>query len=333
MNKVLQERGSESLSSSTETNLIDHVKSISTTEEVDIPLIRRTEPNRYVVSSQQKDDKMQLIKLSLASVPFPCRLKEYGYDEKEVLKGLKKLQVNSVESATSLKILLTKKTRIKEDIKATMNEHYSAIIKIDLPQKEKDLGSFALPCKINDMCFDKALADLGASVSVMPYSTFTNLGLGKLAPTKLSIELADKTVKRPKGIAENVLVGIDKISFPIDFIVLDMLEDIKIPLTLGRPFLSTTHAKIDVFKKIALRVGNEKIVFKSDSPTRNIIKKVYVLGLRERMELDLEARLMGEALILNRSQDLEFGDFLELKYLNEPLELRNHENEDLDHEI
>ncbi|GKE28468.1 putative reverse transcriptase domain-containing protein, partial [Tanacetum coccineum] len=151
---------------------------------------------------------------------------------------------------------------------------------------------------INNMCFDKALADLGASVSVMPYSTFTSLGLGKLAPTKLIIELADRTVKSPKGIAENVLVRIDKFFFPVDFIVLDMPEDIKIPLILGRPFLSNAHAKIDVFKrKFAFRIENDKIVFKSDSPTSNIIKKVYVLGLRERMELDLEARLMGEALI------------------------------------
>ncbi|GKA25816.1 gag-pol polyprotein [Tanacetum coccineum] len=177
---------------------------------------------------------MHFIKLSRASVPFSGRLKEYGYDEDE------------------------EKTRIEEEIKATMNEHYSAIIKDDLPSKEKDLRS-----------------------------------LGKLAPTKLIIELADKTMKHPKGISENVLVEIDKFVFLIDFIVLDMLEDIKIPLILGRPFLSTAHAKIDVFKrKIALRIRDEKIVFKSDSPTSNIIKKVYILGLRERIELDLKARLM-----------------------------------------
>ncbi|GKB11892.1 gag-pol polyprotein [Tanacetum coccineum] len=157
---------------------------------------------------------------------------------------------------------------------------------------------------------------------------YTQFGLGKLAPTKLIVELADRTVKPPKGIAKNVLVGIGKFVFPVDFIVLDMPEDIKVPLILGRPFLSIAHAKIDVFKrKIALRIGNDKIVFKSDNPTSNIIKKVYVLGLREWMELDLEARLMGEALILDRSQDLEFGHFLEL---NEPLELRrNQEVDDL----
>ncbi|GJS84628.1 zinc finger, CCHC-type containing protein [Tanacetum coccineum] len=170
------------------------------------------------------------------------------------------------------------------------------------------------------MSFNNALADLGASVSVMPYLTFTNLGLGELAPTKLIVEFVDRTLKRSKGIAENVLVGIDKFVFAVDFIVLDMPENIKVPLILERPFLSTAHAKIDVFeRKIALRIGNDKIVFKSDNPASSIVKKVYMLGLRERMELDLEARLMGEALILNRSLDPKFEDFLELNDLNEPL--------------
>ncbi|GKB65079.1 hypothetical protein Tco_0921265 [Tanacetum coccineum] len=211
-----------------------------------------------------------------------------------------------------------------------MNKHCSAIVKDALPLEEKDPWSFTLPCTINNMRFDKALADLGASVSVMPYSTFPNLGVGKLASTKLIIELADRTVKRLKGLAENVLVGIDKFVFPIDFIVLDMPEDSKTLLILRRPFLSTVYAKIDVFKrKIALRVGNDKIVFKSDNPTSHMIMKVHMLGLRERMELDLEARLIGEALILNRSEDPEFRDFIELNNLNEPLELRNDQIEDL----
>ncbi|GKA11782.1 ribonuclease H-like domain, reverse transcriptase, RNA-dependent DNA polymerase, partial [Tanacetum coccineum] len=166
----------------------------------------------------------------------------------------------------------------------------SLILEDNLPRKEKDPGSFTLPCFINNISFNKALADLGASVSVMPFSTYTTLGLGDLVPTKLIVELANRTVKRPKGIAENVLVGIDKFTFHVDFVVLEMPEDIKTPLILGRPFLSTAHAKIDVFKrKIALRVGNDKIVLQSDKPISNIIRKVFALSLRERMELDLEA--------------------------------------------
>ncbi|GKC14218.1 hypothetical protein Tco_1011000 [Tanacetum coccineum] len=137
-----------------------------------------------------------------------------------------------------------------------------------IPRKEKDPWSFNLPCYINNIYFDNALVDLGASVSVMPLLTYLNLGLGELAHIKLTVELADRIVKYPKGIAEKVLVG-------IDFIILDMLEDIKVPLILRRPFLSTARAKIDVYKrKITLRVGEEKIVFTSVKPASSLIKRV-----------------------------------------------------------
>ncbi|GJX59384.1 hypothetical protein Tco_0290774 [Tanacetum coccineum] len=99
---------------------------------------------------------------------------------------------------------------------------------------------------------------------------------------------------------------------------------------LERPFLSTAHAKIDVFKrKITLRVGDEKIIFKSVKPASSLIKRVYMLSLRERMELDLEARLMGETLVLNRSLNPLYGDYIELNDLNVPLELRRDQVDDL----
>ncbi|GJY47074.1 putative reverse transcriptase domain-containing protein [Tanacetum coccineum] len=190
---------------------------------------------------------------------------------------------------------------------------YSKASHIDesIPQKEKDVGSFILPCFINNVCFDNTLVDLGASVSVMPLLTYLNLGFGELAHTKLIVELADRTVEYLKGIAENVL-------------------DIKVPLILGRPFLSTARSKIDVYKrKITLRVGEEKIIFKSVKPTSSLIKRVYMLSLRERMELDLESRLMGETLVINRSLDPLNGDYIELNDLNEPFELRRNQGDDL----
>ncbi|GJR03898.1 putative reverse transcriptase domain-containing protein [Tanacetum coccineum] len=140
----------------------------------------------------------------------------------------------------------------------------------------------------------------------------------------------NRTVKYPKGIAENILVGIGKFVFLVDFIILDMPEDIKVPLILGRPFLSTARAKIDVYKrKITLRVREERIVFTSVKPASSLIKRVYMLSLRERMELDLEARLMGETLVLNRSLDPFFEDYIELNDLNEPFELRRNQGDDL----
>ncbi|GJU14595.1 putative reverse transcriptase domain-containing protein [Tanacetum coccineum] len=164
----------------------------------------------------------------------------------------------------------------------------------------------------------------------MPLLTYLNLGLGELTHTKLTVELADRTVKYPKGIAENVLVGIGKFTIPVDFIILDMPEDIKVPLILGRPFLSTSRAKIDVYKrKITLRSGEERIVFTSVKPASSLIKRVYMLSLRERMELDLEARLIGETLVLNRLLDPFLEYYIELNDLNEPFELRRNQGNDL----
>ncbi|GJY23385.1 ribonuclease H-like domain-containing protein, partial [Tanacetum coccineum] len=156
-----------------------------------------------------------------------------------------------------------------------------------------------------------ALVDLGASVSVMPFSTYTNLGLGILSHTRLTIELADRTIKQPRGIAENVLVRIGKFIFPIDFIILDIPEDDDVPLILGRPFLSTAHSKIDVYKrKITLRVGEEKLVFKSIKPATSLIRRVFMLK-------NLETKLIGED---NESFDPLYGNYIELNDLDTPLE-------------
>ncbi|GJW71454.1 mitochondrial proton/calcium exchanger protein-like protein isoform X1 [Tanacetum coccineum] len=300
MSKVLQERGFGSLPSSTETNPRDQVKSISTTIKVDSHPIRRIRSPQYAVSTGQ--NSKLVYKSRQTTVPFPSRLdNHYCEEEEEGIYGPK------------------------------FTEAYGAShINHTIPQKEKDPGSFTLPCFIINVCFHNALVDIRASVSVMPLLTYLNLGLGKLAHTRLIVELADRTVKYPKGIVENVLVEIGKFTFPIDFIILDMPEDIKVPLILERLFLSTARSKINVYKrKITLRVGEEKIIFKSVKPASSLIKRVYMLSLRERMELDLEARLMGETMVLNRSLDPFLEDYIELNDLNKPIELRRNQRDDL----
>ncbi|GJT41901.1 mitochondrial proton/calcium exchanger protein-like protein isoform X1 [Tanacetum coccineum] len=301
ISKVLQERGFESLPSSIEANPRDHVKSISTTIEADSNPICRIGSPQYAVSTPQ--NRRFMFKSRQTTIPFPCRLSDYYCEENKGSHRPQFLKAYSYEASH---------------------------IDNSIPQKEKDPRSFTLPCYINNVCFDNALADLEASVSVMPLLTYLNLGLGELAHTKLSVELADRTMKYPKEIAENVLVGIGKFIFLIDFIILDMPEDVKVPLILSRPFLSTDHAKIDVFKrKITLRVGDEKIIIKSVKPASSLIKRVYMLSLRERMELNLEARIMGETLVLNRSLNPLYEDYNKLNDLNVPLELRRDQVDDL----
>ncbi|GJV17826.1 hypothetical protein Tco_1363149 [Tanacetum coccineum] len=212
-----------------------------TTIEVDSYPIRCIGSNQYAVSTRQ--NRTLRYETRQTMIPFPSRLNWYYNEEK---KGSYGPQFSKAYSKAS---------------------H----INNSIPRKEKDAWSFTLPCFINNVCFDNALVDLGASVSVMPLSTYLNLGLGELAHTKLTVKLADMTVKYPKGIAKNVLVGIGKFVFPVDFIILDMAEDIKVPLILGRSFLSIAHAKIDVYKrKITLRVGEERIIFTSVKPPDDI---------------------------------------------------------------
>ncbi|GJR35343.1 retrovirus-related pol polyprotein from transposon TNT 1-94 [Tanacetum coccineum] len=300
MSKVLQERGLGSLPSSTEANPRDQVKSILTTIEADSYPIHCIGSSQYVISTGQNYTLMY--ETRQMTIPFPSRLNGYYYEERKGSYG------------------------------PQFSEAYSEASHINnsIPRKEKDLGSFTLPCFINNVCFDNTLVNLGVSVSVMPLSTYLNLGLGKLAHTKLIVELADRTLKYPKGIAENVLVEIGKFVFPVDFIILDMPEDIKVPLILESPFLSIARAKIDVYKRnITLRVREERIIFTSVKPASSLIKKVYILSLRERMELDLEASLMGETLVLNRSLDPFFEDYIELNDINEPFERRSNQGDNL----
>ena len=112
----------------------------------------------------------------------------------------------------------------------------------------KDLDSFTIPCKIGNSIFERALCDLGANINLMPLSIFKRLGLGKARPMTVTLQLADSSLKHPRGVIEDVLVKVDKFIFLAYFIVLDMEEDTKIPIILGRPFLATGRAKIDVQK-------------------------------------------------------------------------------------
>ncbi|GJY12407.1 reverse transcriptase domain-containing protein [Tanacetum coccineum] len=135
--------------------------------------------------------------------------------------------------------------------------HYSVTRQNKLPPKETDPGSFILPCIIGNHSMSNALADLGASISIMPYSLFKRLGLGSLKLIKMTIKMDDRSMQSPKGIKENVLVKISNFIFPVDFVVLDIMKDENVPIILCRPMLATSHAKIDVYgKKISLGVGN-----------------------------------------------------------------------------
>jgi hypothetical protein len=123
--------------------------------------------------------------------------------------------------AKFLKDLITIKRRTNVLKKAFLIEQVSSIIKCNLPIKYKDLGCPTMSCTIGVSQIERALLDLGASVNLLPYSVYLQLGLGELKPTSMMLQLANRSVKIPWGIIEDVLIKVDKFYFPVNFIMLD----------------------------------------------------------------------------------------------------------------
>ncbi|XP_039144038.1 uncharacterized protein LOC120281228 [Dioscorea cayenensis subsp. rotundata] len=206
-------------------------------------------------------------------IPFPQRLKKNKLDQQfaKFLDVFKKLHINipfaeALEQMPSyvkfMKEILSNKRKLKDYETVALTEECSAILQKKLPPKLKDPGSFTIPCSIGNVVFERALCDLGASINLMPLSIFKKLNLGEARPTTVTLQLADRSLKHPRGVIEDVLVKIDKFIFPTDFIVLDMEEDKDIPILLGRPFLATGRALIDVQKgELCLRVQEEEVTF------------------------------------------------------------------------
>ena len=206
-------------------------------------------------------------------MPFPLRLQKSRREEQfsKFLDIFKKIEINipfaEVISQMPLytkflKEILSKKRKIKEEGIVNLTATCSAIIQQKLPAKMKDPGSFTIPCSIGKYEFKKALCDSGASINLMPLSVVQRLNLGELTPTTITLQMADRSMAQPEGILEDVLVKVRKFIFIVDFVIIQMEEDTQIPLLLGRPFLATGAALIDVQKgEMTLRVGNEAMPF------------------------------------------------------------------------
>ncbi|CAL1413408.1 unnamed protein product [Linum trigynum] len=214
-----------------------------------------------------------VVKEYVPQLPFPTRLHKDRLDTEfaKFMAMLKQVNISMpfVEAlskmpkyAKFMKDLLTNKRKLGELSTVMLNEECSAILQNKLPEKRKDPGSFTIPCMIGSLHIGKSLADLGASINVMPYKLFKKLGLGEPSDTRMSIQLADRSIVHPRGIAEDLIVAVGPFSYPVDFVILDINEDVDVPLILGRPFLATAKALIDVNDgKLILRAGGEQITF------------------------------------------------------------------------
>ncbi|GKA03682.1 reverse transcriptase domain-containing protein, partial [Tanacetum coccineum] len=205
------------------------------------------------------------------SIPYPSRRNNERLHEKandQIKKFYKIFQDMSFEIsftdalilmlkfALTLKALIGNKEKLSEMDRTPLNEHCSAVILNKLPKKLGDPDKFLIPCDFLGMNECLALVDLGASINLIPLSVWT-------------FKLADRWITKPIGIAEDVYLKVGKFKFPTDFVVVDFDADPRVPLILGRSFLKTGRALIDVYEgELTLRVGKEAITINLDQTSR-----------------------------------------------------------------
>nr|GEY45125.1 reverse transcriptase domain-containing protein [Tanacetum cinerariifolium] len=186
-----------------------------------------------------------------------------------------------------LKALLSNKEKLQELANTPLNENCSAVILKKLPEKLGDPGKFLIPCGFSELkC--KSLADLGASINLMPLSVWKQLGLPDLIPTRMTLELVNRAICTPDRIARDVFVPVGKFTFPVDFVVVDYESDPRVPLILGRPFLRTARALIDVHgeemilcdrdKRLTLNMKHDTASY-SNHPYRDSVNLINIFNL------------------------------------------------------
>ncbi|GJX61365.1 reverse transcriptase domain-containing protein [Tanacetum coccineum] len=200
-----------------------------------------------------------------------------------------------------------------------MSDESSALLQNKVPPKLGDPESFLIPCNFNKSFSCDALADLGASINLMTYSLYAKLSLKTLKPTKVRVRLANISFQY----AENMLVEVGKFTFPVDFVILEMEEDNKVPLILGIPFLHTSDAVIRVKQKqLNLGVGTERMTFHMDSTMKhsysnddtcfsiNVIDEILEEDFDTRIDEGSKILLSIEGTILKEKLFAEFDEFI-----------------------
>ncbi|GJU97379.1 DNA-directed DNA polymerase [Tanacetum coccineum] len=276
-------------------------------KEINETRINKNEPPRFEQDVQDKPHDVgvknksssiherttqPLVKPQQSSIPFPnwVRKEKEDAQQRNFLENLKQLYINI--------------PFIKDLVQIPKYAKYL---------KKKDPGSFTIPCQVSHLQINNALADLGASISLMPYTMYENLGLGEPKLTRMSLKLADRSIQYPRGIVKNVLIKVDKFVLSIDLGILDMPEDSRIMIILERPFLATARAMIDDFyKKITLRVGDDEVIFNMDhSIKKPPTKDDECHGINDTINIETQELLENDQLDLFLLKGLE-------KSINQP---------------
>ena len=315
-------KGVHEIGSSSDRNArIDEVKAVVTLRSGKelrpaVPSPTKTAPKVVNPSKEEQSAKREEVKPSVPP-PFPqaLRKKKNSVNETEILDVLRKVKVNiplldmikQVPTyAKFLKDLCTVKRGFNVNKKAFLTEKVSAIIECKTLVKYKDPGCPTISVNIGGFSVEKALLDLGASVNLLPYSMYKQLGLGELKPTSITLSLADRSIKTPKGTIEDVLIQVDKFYYQVDFVVLDT-EPVAVganyvPIILRRPFLATSNAIINC------RNGVMKLTF------GNLTLKLNIFHLSKRhmqpVEDDCEEVCTIDTILEEQANEQQVQDVL-----------------------
>nr|GEW46059.1 reverse transcriptase domain-containing protein [Tanacetum cinerariifolium] len=205
---------------------------------------------------------------SIPTNPFPKKVVE-----RETEETTDKEQTNFQGSTAHIQPPVTPipepDDKLFELAEIPLNENCSAMLLKKLLEKLGDPDKFLIPCDFLRMDVCHALTDLGASINLLPLFIWKKLSLPKLTPTRMTLELEDRSITRPKGFVRDVFVKVGKFHFPTDFVVVDFKADPRVPLILGRSFLRIGRALIDVYgEEITLQVNNEAVIFNLNQTTR-----------------------------------------------------------------
>ncbi|XP_074297952.1 uncharacterized protein LOC141628757 [Silene latifolia] len=195
-----------------------------------------------------EEPKQHVVKPYVPPMPFPQRLERAKLEQKygkfmEMMKGMSITIpfINAIKEISTygkfLKVLISNKNSLNTLTTVNLSKECSVILMNELPQKLEYPGSFSIPCAIKTVRIERALCDLGASISLMSLKIFKKLENFELSPTRVSLQLADRAVRYPIGLVEDVPLKVGKLVIPCDFYVMDIPEDANIPIILGRPCL------------------------------------------------------------------------------------------------
>nr|GEX45185.1 reverse transcriptase domain-containing protein [Tanacetum cinerariifolium] len=254
---------------------------LPSTEDIQPPLVQ---VQVEVQEHKPIEEPSVVIPKAKANLPYPSRLVKEKIREKDDILAAKLMEifrdlhfelsfadalVHMPKFAPMFKKLLNNKNKLIGLTKTPLNENCSAVVLKKLPEKLGDPGRFLIPCDFSKFDNCLALTDLVASINLMPLSIWKKLKLPTLNDTKMVLELADRTISKLTGVAENIFVKVGKFYFPADFVVPDFIADPRVPLILRRPFFSTAHALIDVYEgEIILRHDDQSLTLKcGDKPS------------------------------------------------------------------